>query len=393
MLQTGLNWSALLERNGHALRASAIRDLLAVTERPDMISFAGGLPAPELFPTALRAAFDAVLRDDAAGALQYGPTPGYGPLRELVAERLGRRGIACTAGDVVITTGSQQALHLLGRVLAGRGTVLVESPSYVGALQAFSAAGVSIVHCPMDEHGLRADALPGAAALLYTVPTFQNPAGTTMALRRRRELVVRARELGLPLVEDDPYSELRFDGEPVPALRALPGGEDVVHVGTFSKVLSPGLRVGYVVAPRPVAERVVLAKQGADLHTESVAQRAVVRFCRDQDLDAHVLTLCAAYRERRDAMLAALAGAMPPGTRWTRPEGGMFVWVTLPAGLEAVPLLAAALERGVAFVPGTAFHVDGGGGGSLRLNFTNSPPETIREGVARLARALDRLAG
>jgi 2-aminoadipate transaminase len=401
MVQTGLNWNQLLERSGPAPRASAIRDLLSVTERPDVISFAGGLPAPELFPAAgLRAAFDAVLRDDAGGALQYGPTPGHRPLRELVAERLGRRGISCEADDVVITTGSQQALDLLGRVLAGRGMeVLVESPSYVGALQAFSAREVSFTACPGDERGLRVDLLRARLrqgrpdpALLYTVPTFQNPSGGTMALERRRELVSVSRDLGLPLVEDDPYSELRYDGEPVPALRALAGGEDVVHLGTFSKVLSPGLRVGWVVAPRPVTERLVLAKQGADLHTDGLAQRAVVRFCRHNDLDAHVRTLRAAYRERRDAMLAALADVMPAGTAWTRPAGGMFLWVTLPDGIQAGPLLAEAIERRVAFVPGSAFHVDGGGASSLRLNFTNSPPDRIREGVARLAAALDRVA-
>jgi 2-aminoadipate transaminase len=398
MVQTGLNWSALLERSGRAPRASAIRDLLSVTERPDVISFAGGLPAPELFPAAgLRAAFDAVLDEDAGGALQYGPTPGHRPLRALVAERLGRRGIACSADDVVITTGSQQALDLLARVLAGRGLeVLVETPSYVGALQALSGREASFVACPGDARGLLVEALRDrfgpASALLYTVPTFQNPSGGTMALERRRKLLACSRDLGLPLVEDDPYSELRYDGEPVPALRALPGGDDVVHLGTFSKVLSPGLRLGWVVAPPPVLERVVLAKQGADLHTNELAQRAVVRFCRDNDLDAHVRTLCAAYRERRDAMLAALADLMPPGTAWTRPEGGMFVWVTLPEGVEALPLLAEAVERRVAFVPGTAFHVDGGGANALRLNFTNSPPDRIREGVARLAEAVTRLA-
>jgi len=399
MLQTGIPWSALLERTGRTPWRSAIRDLLSVTERPDVISLAGGLPAPELFPVAgLRAAFAAALRDDAAGALQYGPTPGLRPLRELVAARLDWRGIRCEAGDVLITTGSQQALDLVGRALAGTGMrVLVESPSYVGALTALAAQDVSFVSCPIDQRGLRVDALRDLLAsgdgpppaLLYSVPTFQNPTGVTMALDRRHEVLGCAGEFGLPLVEDDPYSELRYEGEPVPALRALPGGGDVVHVGTFSKVLSPGLRLGYVVAPRPVLDRLVLFKQGADLHTDSLAQAAVVRFCRENDLDAHVRGLCAAYRERRDAMLAALSDLMPAGATWTRPEGGMFVWVTLPEGADAVRLLAAAIERRVAFVPGTAFHADGTGGRSLRLNFTSRPPDAIREGVARLAAALD----
>jgi DNA-binding transcriptional MocR family regulator len=396
MLRTGLDWDALLERNGRRPRASAIRDLLAVTERPEMISFAGGLPAPELFPAAgLRAAFDSVLRGDAGGALQYGPTAGHRPLRELVAERMAARGIVCDPEDVVITTGSQQALDLVGRVLAGPGmTVLVESPSYVGALQAFSAQQVTFDAVPMDDRGLRADALRARLAagpepaLLYTVPTFQNPAGLTMALDRRHEVLACSRDHGLPVVEDDPYSELRYDGVHVPALRALPGGEDVIHLGTFSKVLSPGLRLGWVTAPRAVAERIVLAKQGADLHTDSLTQRAVVRFCRDNDLDAHVLTLRAAYRERRDAMLAALTDLMPDGVRWTRPEGGMFIWLTLPPGLQALTLLREAIERRVAFVPGGAFHAGGDCTDALRLNFTNSPPDLIREGVERLAAAL-----
>jgi 2-aminoadipate transaminase len=403
MLRAGLPWSELLERTGRVPRASAIRDLLRVTERPDVIGFAGGLPAPELFPVAgLRAAFDAVLREDSAGALQYGPTAGHRPLRELVAERLGRRGIRCTADEVLITTGSQQALDLVGRTLAGRGmAVLVESPSYVGALQAFGAHEVSFVSFPVDDRGLRVDALrerlgrwtgPGPA-LLYTVATFQNPAGVTMAVERRRELLECSQAYDLPLVEDDPYSELRYDGDPVPALRALPGGEDVIHVGTFSKVLSPGLRLGWAVAPRPVLERMVLAKQGADLHTDSLAQRAALRFCRDNDLDAHVLELCAAYRQRRDAMLAALGEQMPAGTTWTRPEGGMFTWATLPEGIDAGALLAEAVVRRVAFVPGSAFHADGGGAGTLRLNFTNCPPDVIREGVGRLAAALSSLTG
>jgi 2-aminoadipate transaminase len=403
MVRTGPPWSKLFERAGRAPRASAIRDLLSVTERPDVISFAGGLPAPELFPAAgLRAAFDAVLRSDAAGALQYGPTPGYTPLRELVAARLAGRGIRCGVEEVLITTGSQQGLDLVGRTLARRGlSVLVEAPSYVGALQAFSSREVSFAAYPLDERGLRVDALRDglrswngpAPALLYTVPTFQNPAGVTMALERREELLDCSNAVGLPLVEDDPYSELRYDGGPVPALRALPGGEEVIHLGTFSKVLSPGMRVGWVVAPRPVIERLVLAKQGTDLHTDSLAQRAVVRFCRDNDLDEHVAVLCTAYRERRDAMLSALTELMPPTSSWTRPDGGMFTWVTLPDGVDAANLLAEAIRRRVAFVPGSAFHVDGGGAGTLRLNFTNCVPDRIWEGVGRLAAALDHLPG
>jgi 2-aminoadipate transaminase len=406
LLQSRLNWTGLMARTGRTARASEIRDLLAVTERPDMISFAGGLPAPELFPVArLRAALDAVLREEPVAALQYGPTQGQAALRSLIAGRLARRGVECSPDEVLITTGSQQALDLLGRVLACPGLpVVVESPTYIGALQAFGAQQVEFVPAPVDAGGLLVDRLRsvlerGRAAgrphpcLLYTVPTFQNPAGVTMPAERRLDLLDCSREWSLPVVEDDPYWALRYDGEETPPLRGLPGGEDVLHLGTFSKVLSPGLRLGWVVAPRPVIERLVLAKQGADLHTDSLAQRAALRFCRDNDLDAHVASLRAAYRERRDAMLAALAELMPAGTTWTVPAGGMFTWVTLPAGLDARAVLAEAVALGVAFVPGDAFHVDGGGTSAARLNFTASGPAEIREGVRRLALATERAGG
>lgn len=403
MTQTALPWPDLLARSGRGIRSSAIRDLLAVTARPDVISFAGGLPAPELFPVAgLRAAFDAVLREDGSGALQYGPTQGHRPLRDYLAGRLSRQGIACSADEVLITTGSQQALDLVGRVLVAPGTaVLLESPSYVGALQAFGAQQATFVALPVDEGGLQMDALGQALdgwraprqpepALLYTVATFQNPAGVTMTVERRQQLLEWSHAHRVPLVEDDPYSALHYDGAVPLSLRALPAGGDVIHLGTFSKVLSPGLRIGWVVAPPPVIERLVLAKQGADLHTDSLAQRAALRYCLDNDLDAHVVSLRAVYRERRDAMLEALGRLLPAGTTWTVPAGGMFTWVTLPDGIDAQRVLEEAIPLRVAFVPGAAFHVDGGGRSAMRLNFTNSAPDEIREGVGRLALAVER---
>jgi 2-aminoadipate transaminase len=401
MARTAFSWTEVFERTGRSLRGSEIREMLSVTERPGVISFGGGLPAPELFPIAgLRAAFDAVLREDGAGALQYGPTTGHRPLRELIAQRLGRRGIECSPDDVLITTGSQQALDLLGRVLAApHSPVLVESPGYVGALQAFRAFELEPVGLPMDADGLIVDGVArwldgrrslGAPppAFLYTVATYQNPSGVTLSPDRRLELLDCATAFGVPVIEDDPYSELRYDGPPTPSLRALPGGEDVIYLGTFSKVLAPGLRLGWVVAPRPVIDRLVIAKQGADLHTDGLAQRGALRFCLDNDLDAHVIRLREVYRERRDAMLDALRECLPDGTTWTEPAGGMFTWVTLPAGLDSRDVLKRALANDVAFVPGTAFHVNGGGERSLRLNFTNSTPERIWEGIGRLARSL-----
>ncbi len=398
----GVPWDMLLGDADRRLRGSDIRDLLAVTARPDIISFAGGLPAPDLFPIDdLRAAFDAALREGGGSAVQYGPTEGYAPLRAYLAARLARRGIGAPPEDILITTGSQQGLDLVGKVLLSpRATVLVEEPSYVGALQAFAAYGPRVVSAPMDDEGLRVDRVDTSLAprgrdprghdnpaILYTIPTFQNPSGLTMSRRRRAALIKLCADRGLPVIEDDPYGELRYEGADLPPLRALPGGADTVYLGTFSKILAPGLRLGWVVAPRPLLARLVRAKQGADLHTDTLAQRAVLQYCLHADLDGHIARLRRVYRERRDAMLAALARYFPPEARWTRPEGGLFLWVTLPEGVDTRALLASALERGVAFVPGSAFHAarDGGQGErSLRLNFSHADPERIDDGLRRL---------
>ncbi len=401
----GVPWDALLGDADRRLRSSDIRDLLAITARPDVISFAGGLPAPDLFPIDdLRAAFDAALREGGGSAVQYGPTEGYAPLRAYLAARLARRGIVAQPDDILITTGSQQGLDLLGKVLLSpHATVLVEEPSYVGALQAFAAYGPRGASAPMDDEGLRVDRVAAALAalerdplipgdevrarVLYTIPTFQNPSGLTMSARRREALIDLCVARRLPVIEDDPYGELRYEGADLPPLRALPGGEETVYLGTFSKILAPGLRLGWVVAPRPLMARLVLAKQGADLHTDTLAQRAVLHYCLHADMDGHIARLRRVYRERRDAMLAALARHFPAEARWTRPEGGLFIWVTLPEGVDTRALLADALERGVAFVPGSAFHAtrDGGQGGrSLRLNFSHADPDRIDDGLRRL---------
>ncbi|HVA92979.1 MAG TPA: PLP-dependent aminotransferase family protein [Chloroflexota bacterium] len=393
----GLPWERLLAVSDGRMRSSAIRDLLAVTMQPEVISFAGGLPASDFFPVdGLRASFDAVIREQGAAALQYGPTEGHPALRAWVVEHLARRGIHTSVAEVLITTGSQQALDLLGKALLAEGSPLaVEAPSYVGALNAFLPHQPKFVPVPMDDQGLRVDLLDAAldhagapAALLYTVATFQNPSGCTMSLPRRHALISVATKRALPIVEDDPYGELRFAGEDVPPLRALPGGEETIYLGTFSKILAPGLRVGWVVAPRPLIERLVMAKQAADLHTDSLAQRALLHYCTHNDLAAHVEQLRLVYRERRDAMLDALARHLPSEARWTTPEGGLFVWVTLPPGVDSAALLRAALLQKVAFVPGGAFHVDGGGAGSMRLSFSHASPPSIEEGVRRLGEAV-----
>ncbi len=385
-----LPWESILADSDRRLRGSAIRDLLAVTARPDVISFAGGLPAPELFPVAeLRAAFDAVLDSDGPNALQYGPTEGYAPLRAYLVELLARRGIVTTPEEILLTTGSQQGLDLLGKVLLRPGArVGVETPSYVGALQAWSTYEPRYVAIPMDDQGLEVEqaraAMGDGVSLLYSISTFQNPSGVTMSTSRRAALLDLCADRQAPLVEDDPYGELRYEGTAVPPLRALPGGEETIYLGTFSKILAPGLRLGWVVAPRPLIARLVRAKQAADLHTDSLVQRAVLHYCLHADLDSHIARLRAVYGARRNAMLDALPRYFPAGTRWTHPEGGLFTWVTLPRGANATAILAEAIQHNVAFVPGVAFHVDGAGANCLRLNFSHVSPTDIEQGMQRL---------
>ena len=395
----GLPWEQLFSGSEKRLRGSAIRDLLAVAARPDVISFAGGLPAPELFPLdAVRESFDRVLTDDGAEALQYGATEGYEPLRVYLAEQAGSRGIHVGPENVLVTTGSQQALLLLSLVLVhpGKG-VMIESPSYIGALQAFSLYGPRYHPVAMDDDGIVVDAArdvlaqPGVRIqLLYTVSTFQNPSGVTMTLPRREALLEAACRAGVPIVEDDPYGDLRYSGERIASFRALEGGEDSVYLGTFSKTLAPGLRLGFAIAPKQLIVKMGLAKQAADLHTDSVAQRALLDFCLHNDLAQHVAMLCDVYRERRDTMLAALDRYFPSGCRWTRPSGGLFTWVTLPEGMDATALLAEAVEQKVAFVPGESFFTDGSGANTLRLNFSHPQPAAIDAGIRRLGDLLRR---
>ena len=389
----GISWERRFEGSGRRLRGSAIRDLLAVTAQPDVISFAGGLPAPELFPVeAIRQSFDRVMRDEGSSALQYGPTEGHLPLRQYLVQRLAERGIPSSVQEILITTGSQQALALLGTVLLDRGRkAMIEAPSYVGALQAFTLHEPTYMPVRMDADGLLTDEAEAVLAaggdavdMIYTVATFQNPSGVTMTLPRRQALLELSNRYGVPLVEDDPYGDLRFDGSPVPAFRALEGGQDAAYLGTFSKTLAPGLRLGYVVGPRQLIARMVIAKQAADLHTDSLSQRAVLDYCLQNDLDAHIIVLRDVYRVRRDAMLSALDRHFPSTCSWTRPDGGLFTWVTLPEGADATELLRAAVVQKVAFVPGAAFFTDGSGANTLRLNFSHPTPEKIEEGIRRL---------
>jgi 2-aminoadipate transaminase len=379
------------------VRSSPVRDILELTQREEVISFAGGLPAPELFPSELIAgAFATALAPTvAARGLQYSSTEGDPLLRELLAQRLVLRGLPADADELLVTTGSQQAIGLVASVLLDPGdAVLVENPSYLAALQCFSFAGARLVAVPCDDDGLDPDALPElierhAPKFLYLVPTFQNPTGRTLPEERRRRLAQIAVEHGLWLVEDDPYGELRYDGEPLRPLAAYAGAHDrTVTVSSLSKVLAPGLRIGWLRAPGALLRPLTIAKQAADLHTSTIDQLAAAASLQAADIDEHIAGLCAEYRRRRDALLDGLAAALPAGSTFNRPAGGMFVWARLPAGWDAGELLVAALRHDVAFVPGAPFFAVDADARTLRLSFTTHTPAQIAEGLGRLGAAV-----
>lgn len=379
-----------------AVGGSPVREILALTERPGVISFAGGLPAPELFDTeGLRAAYDAAFAASARRALQYSTTEGAPELREAVARRATARGLPTGADDVLITSGSQQALTLITATLVEPGdVVLVENPTYLAALQCFGLAGARVLAVPCDEQGILPDALAELVArerpkLLYTIPTFQNPTGRTLPADRRAAVAGIAARLGLWLIEDDPYGDLRYEGTDIPWLAAHPGAEDrTALLGSFSKVMAPGLRLGWLRAPAALRRAAVVAKQAADLHTSTVDQLAAAHYLAAVDLDAHVATVRTAYRARRDALLAGLPAALPPGSEWNRPQGGMFIWARLPESGDATALLAAALRHDVAFVPGSPFFTGAPDPRTLRLSFTTHTPGEIGEGLRRLGEAV-----
>lgn len=374
------------------LTSSTIREILKVTERPEVISFAGGLPAPGGFPVEeINAAFDRVLQQNGKAALQYGPTEGYSPLRQWVADDFRRRGVEVSPEEVLIVSGSQQALDMLGKLFIDPGSkVLVEAPSYLGALQSFSQYEPVYESVPTDEGGLIpeqiTETLAAGARFLYALPNFQNPTGVSLSLERRQALVERCAALQLPLVEDDPYGELRYAGEPLPGLLQLGRkvGATVVRLGTFSKVLAPGLRLGYIIAPRPIIAKLVQIKQATDLHTATVSQMAVYETVKDGFLERHLPAVRELYKQQCGYMLEAMEQHFPGTCTWTRPEGGMFIWVTLPEHLDGTRLLQRAIERNVAFVPGAPFYVGEGKPNTLRLSFVTVSEARIREGIAIL---------
>jgi len=397
-------WDHRFAQRTQRMGSSAIRELLKLTESPEIISFAGGLPAPEVFPTEeFKEACVRVLTDYGAQALQYSTTEGFLPLRELITRHTARYGISVTPDNVLITSGSQQALDLLGKILINPGDhILVESPTYLGALQAWSAYGAEYVTVPMDEHGMNTDALEEALRsspkFIYVLPNFQNPTGVTLSLERRHKLIELADRYGVPIVEDDPYGQLRYEGEHLPAVVVLDSqfrnssercyAGNVIYLSTFSKILAPGIRLAWVVAPPVVIRKLVQAKQGADLHTSSFSQMVAHEVSHGGFIDQHVKLIREVYGQRRDEMLAAMDGYFPPGVEWTHPEGGLFLWGVLPENLSAAEVLKVALERKVAFVPGAPFFPTGGGHNTMRLNFSNASPEKIREGISRMGRVL-----
>ena len=392
-------WEDLYAERTQEMKGSAIRDLLCVTQQPDVISLAGGLPAPEVFPVQeFREAAELVFVEMGAQALQYGPTEGYVPLKDWLVETMRERGVSVEPGNVLPTSGSQQALDLIGKLFIDPGdTILTESPTYVGALQAFNAYQPQYVTAPIDDDGIQADHVEEVLAnnkvkFIYAMPNFQNPSGVTLSLERRHRLVELAAKYGAFIIEDDPYGELRYEGEDLPPLNAL-HKENVLYLSTFSKTMAPGIRLGWVVAPEKLINRLVLIKQGADLHTSSLIQMIAYDICRRGNLKNRVKLIRRVYGERRDTMLAAMDKYFPPGVTWTHPQGGMFLWVRLPEHVNATELLKIALEEKVAFVPGSAFYPEGGGNNTMRLNFSNAKPGMIEEGIQRLGRALKREFG
>ena len=396
------HWTYRFAQRTKVIKSSVIRELLKLTQRPEVISFAGGLPAPELFPIEqFQEACQRVLAEKGCSALQYGTTEGYTPLREMIAQNMARYGIVAGVENVLITSGSQQALDLIGKLLLNPGDrLLVEAPTYLGALQAFDVYGAEYVSVPIDDDGLQTErleeALRSGPKFMYILPNFQNPGGVTLSEGRRHELVLLAERYGIPIIEDDPYGQLRYEGEHLPALVVVDRENlrrddgyrlgNVIYLSTFSKTLAPGLRLGWIVAPPEVITKLVQLKQGADLHTSTFAQFVAYEVARDGFLDEHVRTIRQVYRQRRDAMLSALEEFFPPEVTWTHPAGGLFLWVNLPEGMECQALFEVALRENVAFVPGDCFYAGGNGGRRhMRLNFSNAPPEQIREGIRRLS--------
>jgi 2-aminoadipate transaminase len=393
-------YAGLFAERTRVMRSSAMRDLMAVTARPEVISLAGGLPDTSTFPPGTFAAqMTRIAQESAAEALQYGPTEGFAETVDCILQVMGAEGMLPDPDDVIVTTGGQQAIDLICKTLVDPGDVVVcEAPTYPGAVPVFCSYQADIVQIECDSEGMRVEELEAVLARLdregrrpkfvYSVPSFQNPAGVTLSLERRRRLVELARQRELLIVEDNPYGLLRFGGDPMPPLYQLDGGDFVIYVGTFSKILSPGIRLGWAVAPPPVMEKIVLGKQAADLCTSTLTQYFVREYFAEGRWREYVASLVEIYRRRRDTMLDSLEEHFPAQATWTEPQGGLFIWATLPDYIDTGDLLAKALREDVAFVPGQAAYVDERGRSSMRLNFSGVGEDAIREGVRRIGKAI-----
>ena len=401
-------YAALFAERTKVMKSSAMRDLMALTERDDVISLAGGLPDTSTFPADSYAALmSKVAADYCARALQYGPTEGFAPLKRCIVRVMEAEGTTIDTDDLLVTTGGQQVIDLVCKVLLDPGDVVVaEAPTYPGAVPTFSAYQADVVQITMDRDGMRTDELESTLAelersgrrpkFIYTVPNFHNPAGVTMSLERRHELVRIAHERELLVLEDNPYGLLRYDGAPLPTLRSIDRGEYVIYASTFSKILSPGVRLGWTAAPRPVLQKMNIGKQSSDLCSSSIAQFFVTAYfdsTHPPSWEDYVRSLIEIYRRRRDVMLDALAEHFPREAEWTHPEGGLFIWATLPDYIDTTDLLARALRENVAFVPGRAAFIDGRGGSSMRLNFSGVGEDEIREGIRRIGEVVREQVG
>jgi 2-aminoadipate transaminase len=396
------SWSSRFAHRTQRMKGSAIRELLKLTERPEVISFGGGMPAPEIFPVKqIGEACDRILANYSDKALQYGTTEGFNPLREMVARDATKHNLSCVTDNVLITSGSQQALDLLGKVFIDPGDkILVENPTYLGALQAWNAYECDYLAVKSDKYGMLPDSLEEELKknpkFLYALPNFQNPTGISFSLERRKKVVELADKYGVPIIEDDPYGKLRYEGDDLPTLAQLDSemrgqskgqyNGNVIYLSTFSKILAPGIRLAWVIGPEEAVSKIAQAKQGADLNTSTFNQLMAYEVGKDGFLDEHVEVIRRVYHERRDVMLDALTEHCPKGVEWTHPEGGLFLWVTLPKGNDTTELMKEALKVNVAYVPGASFHPLGGGENTMRLNFSFSNPQTINEGIGLLGR-------
>lgn len=398
------HWDARFAHRTKKIMSSVIREILKFTQQPDIISFAGGLPAPDVFPIEKFAiASSKVLKEHGPTALQYSTTEGYNPLRDWVISYMAKEGLNIERENIIFTNGSQQGLDLIGKIFLNRGDkIIVEAPTYLGALQAWNTYGVEYIQVATDENGIIPEefekAIRVGIKLAYILPSFQNPTGRTIPLDRRLKIMEIADKYGVPIIEDDPYGQLRYEGKHIPPVIVLddnyrnPDKEvyngNVVYLSTFSKILAPGIRLAWTIGPKEVIQKIVYAKQGTDLHTSTLIQMLAYETAKDGFVEKHIEKIKDIYGQRRDVMIAAMEEHFPSGISWTEPEGGLFLWVTLPEKINANELLKVAVEKKVAFVPGSPFYPNGGGENTLRLNFTFSNPDEIKEGISRLSEAI-----